>query len=65
MISILASFPSPPTNGIGIGPLQLHAYGLMIALGVIVAARWADRRWAARTGDTGVVSSLATWAVPA
>lgn len=65
MISVVASIPSPPTNGISIGPFQLHAYGLMIALGVIVAARWGDRRWAARTGDNGVVSSLALWAVPA
>lgn len=65
MISLVTSIPSPPLNGIGIGPFQLHAYGLMIALGVIVAARWGDRRWATRTGDHGVISSLALWAVPA
>jgi prolipoprotein diacylglyceryl transferase len=65
MISLLASIPSPPAKGIHIGPLQLRAYGLMIAVGVIVAARWSDRRWQARTGKPGVVSSLAVWAVPA
>ena len=65
MISLLASIPSPPINGIHIGPLQLRAYGLMIAAGVIVAARWADRRWEARSGTPGVVSSIAVWAVPA
>ena len=65
MISLLASIPSPPSNGIHIGPLQLRAYGLMIAVGVIVAARWSDRRWQTRTGTPGVVSSLAVWAVPA
>jgi len=65
MISLLASIPSPPINGIHIGPLQFRAYGLMIAAGVIVAARWADRRWEARSGTPGVVSSIAVWAVPA
>ncbi|MBK5331136.1 MAG: prolipoprotein diacylglyceryl transferase, partial [Ilumatobacteraceae bacterium] len=65
MISLLASIPSPPGKGIHIGPLQLRAYGLMIALGVIVAAKWSDRRWEARTGTPSVVSSLAVWAVPA
>lgn len=65
MIDLLASIPSPPANAVHIGPLQLRAYGLMIALGVIVAARWGDRRWGARGGDPGVVSSIAMWAVPA
>ena len=65
MISLLASIPSPPSKGIHIGPLQLRAYGLMIAVGVIVAARWSDRRWQTRTGTPGGVSALAVWAVPA
>jgi len=37
--------PSPAHGTIGIGPLQLHAYGLMLAIGVLVAARIADLRW--------------------
>jgi len=41
--AILGSIPSPPSNGIKIGPLQVHAYGLMIALGVVAAARWSSR----------------------
>ena len=65
MIDIVGSIPSPPSNGIHIGPLELHAYGLMIALGVVIAARWADRRWQTRSGTPGVISSLAVWAVPA
>ncbi len=65
MISLLASIPSPPGKGIHIGPLQFRAYGLMIAIGVIVAARWSDRRWQEHTGKPGVVSGLAVWAVPA
>ena len=65
MSTLFGSIPSPPSNGLHIGPVQVHAYGLMIALGVIAAARWSDRRWESRTGDQGVVSSLAVWAVPA
>jgi len=37
--------PSPAHGTIGIGPFQLHAYGLMLAIGVLVAARIADLRW--------------------
>ena len=34
--SLLASLPSPGSSSISIGPLELRAYGLMIAIGVIV-----------------------------
>ena len=37
--------PSPEHGTIGIGPLELHAYGLMLAIGVLVAAKIADIRW--------------------
>ena len=33
----LASIPSPSSGALTIGPLSIHAYGLMIALGVIAA----------------------------
>ncbi len=35
---MLASIPSPPFNTIPIGPLELHVYGLLIGIGVILAA---------------------------
>jgi len=60
---LLVSIPSPGTNAIHLGPLQLRAYGLVIALGVIVAVAFAQRRWAARGGDPADVSTLATWSV--
>jgi prolipoprotein diacylglyceryl transferase len=63
MTSVLASIPSPDTNALHLGPFQLRAYGLMIALGVIVAVTFAQRRWAARGGDPADVSKLATWSV--
>jgi prolipoprotein diacylglyceryl transferase len=41
---MLASIPSPSSGSINIGPLSIHAYGLMIALGVLAAVWLAGRR---------------------
>jgi prolipoprotein diacylglyceryl transferase len=35
---MFAAIPSPPFNTIPIGPLDLHVYGLLIGIGVILAA---------------------------
>jgi prolipoprotein diacylglyceryl transferase len=46
--------------------LQLRAYGLMIALGVIVAVRiWGKRMTLIGVGGPEEAASIATWAVPA
>ena len=63
VIPILASIPSPSDNAIKIGGLELRAYGLAIALGVIAAVWIARRRWAARGGDPDDISRIALWAV--
>ncbi len=61
-----ASIPSPSTGTLNIGPLRLNAYGLMIAIGVIVAVRIAGKRGETRGIATMEdFSSIATWAVPA
>lgn len=60
-----ASIPSPSFKAIELGPLQLRMYGLMIALGVIVAVSVASRRWAAHGHDPDDIGALALWAVPA
>ena len=65
MHSLLASIPSPPRNALHVGPLQLHFYGLIIALGVVAAASLADRRFVALGGTQGDISRIALWAVPA
>ena len=65
MTMVLTAIPAPPGNSIEVGPLQLRAYGLMIALGVVAAVAFAQRRWAARGGDPGDIAALAVWAVPA
>jgi prolipoprotein diacylglyceryl transferase len=59
----LASLPSPSSNAIHIGALQLRAYGLSIALGVLAAVWIAQRRWSARGGDPSDISRLAVWSV--
>jgi prolipoprotein diacylglyceryl transferase len=60
-----ASIPSPSSGAIHLGPLQIRAYGLMIALGVVAAVRFAGRRWEARGGRAEDLTAMATWAVPA
>ena len=62
---MIASIPSPPSSALGLGPLQLRAYGLMIALAVLAAVWMSRRRWAARGGDPDQIAHLAMWAVPA
>lgn len=64
-VPVLGAIPSPGSNSIGLGPLELRAYGLAIAVGVLVAVTVAQRRWAARGGDPADLSSLATWSVAA
>lgn len=64
--TLVASIPSPTSGSIEVGPLKLNAYGLMIALGVVVAVRIAGRRAEARgVGTIDDFSSIAMWAVPA
>ena len=66
MLSLLAAIPSPSSGTLEIGPVNLNAYGLMIALGVVAAVRIAGKRAeriSAATMDD--MSSSALWAVPA
>ena len=64
--AIVASIPSPSSGSISIGPLDLRAYGLMIALGVIAAVwlcgRLLEQKGAGTTDD---VSAIAIWGVGA
>jgi prolipoprotein diacylglyceryl transferase len=62
---VFASIPSPSANALSIGPLELRAYGLMIALGAFAAVTWSQRRYAARGGDAETIASISMWAIPA
>jgi prolipoprotein diacylglyceryl transferase len=64
MARLLGSIPSPSTGTLGIGPLQLNAYGLMIALGVVVATWLASRRLVrSGSGTADDMQSIAVWSV--
>jgi prolipoprotein diacylglyceryl transferase len=65
LAALVASIPSPPDNAISIGPLELRAYGLAIAVGVLVAVEVARRRWVAQGGSPEAIGEVAIWAVPA
>jgi prolipoprotein diacylglyceryl transferase len=62
---LIASIPSPPSNGFHIGPLFVRAYGLMYVVGISLAILIARRRWEARGGSRQVVYDVALWGVPA
>jgi prolipoprotein diacylglyceryl transferase len=62
---MLASIPSPPSNGVHIGPLFLHAYGLAYVVGLAAAIVIARRRWEARGGSRDLVGEVALWGFPA
>jgi prolipoprotein diacylglyceryl transferase len=64
-VTWLASIPSPGSNAVHLGPLQLRAYGLVIAVGVFGAITIARRRWVARGGAAEDIGAVAVWAVPA
>jgi prolipoprotein diacylglyceryl transferase len=44
-VDLLASIPSPSSGDIRLGPLTLHAYGLMLLLGILAAVALSVRRW--------------------
>jgi prolipoprotein diacylglyceryl transferase len=61
---ILASFPSPSTGVLHLGPVPIRAYALCIIAGIVVAVIVGDRRLERRGGRKGVVADIAVWAVP-
>jgi len=60
---VLASIPSPSNGTIDLGPLPLHAYGLLLAIGVVVATKIAEARWVRRGGDAKAFGELVVWVV--
>lgn len=62
---MLASIPSPAANGIHLGPFEVHVYGLMYAVAVVLAVLITVRRWEAVGGSRETVYDVALWAFPA
>jgi prolipoprotein diacylglyceryl transferase len=63
LLSALASIPSPSENVIELGPVPLHMYGLMLAIGVLVAARVAEVRWVKRGHQAKEFTDIVVWIV--
>lgn len=60
-----ASIPSPSFRALELGPLSLNVYGLMLAIGVLVAWRVAETRWRHRGNDPKDINDLALWIIVA
>lgn len=60
---MLAAIPSPPDPTLNIGPLELHYYGIIIAIGVAVAFSITRRRYERAGGDGELVDRVMTWGV--
>jgi prolipoprotein diacylglyceryl transferase len=61
----IAFIPSPPSNGLHVGPLFFHAYGLAYLLALAAAVAITIRRWEAKGGDRDLVYEVALWGFPA
>jgi prolipoprotein diacylglyceryl transferase len=57
-MSLVGFIPSPSKGILHLGPIPLHAYGLCLAIGVLVAATVAERRWEAKGGRAGVIGEM-------
>jgi phosphatidylglycerol---prolipoprotein diacylglyceryl transferase len=60
-----ASIPSPSENIVHLGPVPLHMYGLMLAIGILVAVRVAETRWVRRGHSAKEFSDIVIWIVVA
>ena len=62
---MIAFIPSPPVSGVHLGPLLVHLYGMMYAVGIALALYISVRRWVAAGGDRDLVYDVALWGIPA
>jgi prolipoprotein diacylglyceryl transferase len=62
---ILASIPSPSSNGLHLGPLFVHAYGVAYVFAVAAAILVSARRWERAGGSRELVYEVAMWGFPA
>jgi len=62
---VLASIPSPETGEIHLGPLVVHAYGLLYGVAVVAAVLICRRRWVNVGGNAELVDEVALWGFPA
>jgi prolipoprotein diacylglyceryl transferase len=61
----VASIPSPASSGFSLGPFEVHVYGLMYVIGLLLAVLITVRRWEAQGGSRELVYDVALWGFPA
>ncbi|MGI9528553.1 MAG: prolipoprotein diacylglyceryl transferase [Acidimicrobiia bacterium] len=59
----LAAIASPSQNTIELGPLTIHFYGILIALGVVVAIIVSRQRYVRFGGSAALFEKVAIWSV--
>jgi prolipoprotein diacylglyceryl transferase len=62
-VAVLASIPSPSRGEVSVGGIELHAYGVMLLLGILAATWLTGLRWTRRGGDWDLVFRVAMWGV--
>ena len=65
MSSLVATFPSPSTGTIDIGPLSIHMYGITLLVAIVFAIGLTGLRWTRRGGDWDLVLRATVWGVAA
>jgi prolipoprotein diacylglyceryl transferase len=63
--AILASIPSPGSGVVDLGPLRIHAYGIMLLLAIAACVWLTGVRWVRRGGDWDLIFRVAVWGVAA
>ena len=62
---MISSIPSPASNGLQLGPFEVHVYGLLYVVGLVAAVAITVRRWEAVGGSRALVYDVAMWGFPA
>jgi phosphatidylglycerol---prolipoprotein diacylglyceryl transferase len=62
---VLGFIPSPSDNIVHLGPVPLHMYGLMLAIGVLVAVKVSEVRWVRRGHPAKQFNDIVVWVVVA
>jgi prolipoprotein diacylglyceryl transferase len=60
---VIAFIPSPSDGVLHLGPVPFHMYGLLLAIGVLVAVRVTEVRWVRRGHRARDFSDMVVWIV--
>jgi prolipoprotein diacylglyceryl transferase len=63
--ALLLSIPSPGSGVVELGPLRIHAYGIMLLVAIAACVWLTGVRWVRRGGDWDLIFRVAVWGVAA